>query len=229
MWPWLAIALLALPQERPTVQDALRLEQQGQEGPALQLLDAVVREQPAWEIPRLEAARIRLKQGTELDRAQLDLDVARTIAPENPRAHYLWGLLREEAHADDDALFAYREALALRPGYDDARLRLAGIYFAHGDWKDAEAQYRELSRRRPEWSQARLQLALTLDREGRVDDAIADLEALRAQDPESKVTLRRLAELYERTGRAEQARKLREELSPKRPERRLRPLRKSRR
>ena len=229
MWRWLAVALFVVANKPPSLADALTLERQGKETEALRELDALVREQPAWELPRLEAGRLRLKLGIELDHAQLDLDAARAIAPENARAQYLWGLLREEEHADDEAMAAYLTALRLRPTYDDARQRLAGIYFAKGDWAKAEAEYRILAERRPEWTSARLQLVTVLEKEGRLDDAVQQLEALHAREPTSKLVTRKLADLYERAGRQEDAQKLRAELSPPTPRKKMRPLKKSRR
>ncbi|MBX5480441.1 MAG: tetratricopeptide repeat protein [Myxococcaceae bacterium] len=210
------------------MQDALALEKAGHDDEALAALDAIIREAPAWELPRMEAGRLRLKLGRELERATLDLDIARAIAPENPRAHYLFGLAREEATADFEAMAAYRAALALRPGYDEARLRLAGVLFACGRLAEAEAEYRDLARRRPDWTQARLQWAVTLEQIGRVDEAEKALMDLRAAEPGSKLFLRKLAELYERMGRTEDAAKIRRELEPT-PARKLRPLKKSRR
>lgn len=207
---------------------ALALEQAGDDQAALSAMDAVVRDLPGWELPRIEAARLRLKLGRELDRASFDLDIARTIAPENPRTHYFTALAFEEAKADEAAIRSYRLALALRPTLDDARLRLAGALFANGALEAAEREYALLANRRPEWTHARLQWAATLESLGRMAEAEAVLVALRQADAASVVVIRRLAELYERAGRAKEAGVLRALLEPK-PVRKLRPLPKSRR
>src|SRR5690606_25063218 len=132
-----------------------------------EVADALVRRSPAWVAPRLEAGRLRLKLGGDLDRAEYDLDVARAIAPENPRAQYLYGLAREERGDDDGALAAYEAAIQLRPAYDEARLRLAGILFARGAWAEAEPHYRIVATSRPDWTHVRLQWVSTLENQGR--------------------------------------------------------------
>lgn len=230
MWSVLTVALLlAAPSARPpSVSDALALEKKGDDVAALALLDRLIQSQPTWELPRLEAGRLRIKLGQDVERAQLDLDVARSLAPENPRAHYLYGVVREEQRADEDALRAYRIAVSLRPSFDDAQFRIAGIHFARGEWAEAEAAYAALGKRRPDWMQVHLQRVTALERLERWADAEQALVQLRSREPRSPVVARRLADLYERTGRPELAQKLRAELAPKN-ERKLRPLKKSRR
>lgn len=229
MWRVLSVGLLlaASGATAANVSDALALEKKGDDAAALALLDGLIRAQPIWELPRLEAGRLRLKLGQEIERAQLDLDIARSLAPENARAHYLYGVTREEQRADADALRAYRVALSLRPNFDDAQFRIAGIHFARGEWAEAEAAYAILSKRRPDWMQVHLQRVTALERLERWEDAEQVLVQLRSRDPGAKVVTRRLAELYERTARPELARKLREELDPQK--KKMRPLKKSRR
>src|SRR5690606_13952713 len=75
---------------------ALAREEAGDAAGAMAGVEAVMNSWPTWELPRIEAARLLLKLGGELDRAEAHLDVAAALAPENPRAHYLRGLLWEE-------------------------------------------------------------------------------------------------------------------------------------
>ncbi|MHB8879491.1 MAG: tetratricopeptide repeat protein [Myxococcaceae bacterium] len=168
---------------------------------ALALVDGLVRADPSWVLPRLEAARLRLKAGQELDRAEADLEAARSLSPENPRAQFLFGLLQEERGDHQAACRALELAVLYRRDYDEARFRLGGIYFARGDWLKAELHYRAISKGHPHESVARLQLALALEKQGREVDAEAELQALRAAQPDSALVLRRLADFYERTGR----------------------------
>lgn len=205
-------------------------ERSGDDVRALKLADTLVRKMPAWPLARLEAARLRLKLGQELERAELDLEVARAISPELPRAHFLWGLLREERKDDVGAVNAYEAAVRLRPSYDEARLRLAGIRFAKGEWAQAAEHYAQVVAAHPDWTHVRLQWVGALEKAGRVDEAEAELLRLRQQDPGSRIAARRLAELYERSGRPTEAAKVRAELEAQaEPKKKMRPLKKSRR
>jgi tetratricopeptide (TPR) repeat protein len=231
---WMVTAVMLVAGSAGTageVEDALALEREGRDGDALAAMDQLVRRSPAWELPRLEAARLRMKLGRELDRAVFDADVARSLTPENPRAHYLFALISEERGQEAEAVRAYETALALRPTYDEARFRIAGIYFARGDWALAEEHYRALSAEDPAASSARLQWIATLERQGRDEDAEQELVRIRRADPGSIAVARRLAALYERTGRPGLARKILASVEAPREEeaKKMRPLRKSRR
>jgi Tfp pilus assembly protein PilF len=175
----------------------------------------------------MEAARLMLKLGGELDRAEAHLDVATALAPENPRAHYLRGLLFEERGRPVLAAQASEAALLYRPSYEDARFRLAGLWVSQGDCLKAELNYRLLSRARPEWVQVRLLLAQVLLRQERPEDAERELLAALKLQPGNALVTRRLADLYEQTGRQQLAEKLRRTLEPptKRPMRSLKPSR----
>jgi tetratricopeptide (TPR) repeat protein len=208
---------------------ALAREEAGDTAGALAGMESVINSWPAWELPRLEAARLMLKLGGELDRAEAELDVASALAPENPRGHYLRGLLYEERGQPLLAAKAYETALLYRPSYEEARFRVAGLWMAQGDWLKAEYHYRFLSKARPEWVQVRLLLAQVLERQERPEDAERELLAARQFQPENAMVVRRLAELYERTGRQKLAQKLRKTLEEPAPKRRLRTLKPSRR
>src|SRR5262245_56862833 len=76
--------------------DALALERSGDAVRALASIEGLLRRDPTWALARMEAGRLRLQLGEDLDRAESHLETARFLVPENPRAHYLWGLLMEE-------------------------------------------------------------------------------------------------------------------------------------
>lgn len=210
--------------------DALALETAGNDAGALAALERLALGQPRWELPRLEAARLLLKAGSasELDRAQAHLDAAQKEAPENPRVYFLRGMLLEERGTTFDAIRAYEKAVGLRPSYDDARFRLAGLWARAGDFLKAEWHYRPLSKSKPEWVQVRLQLASVLEQQGRVPDAEKELLAARDAQPTNPGVLRTLAAFYERTGRPQLAAKVRAQLAA--PEKRsMRALKPSKR
>jgi tetratricopeptide (TPR) repeat protein len=230
---WLLVAgTLAAAMDVPATGDlttALSQEAAGDSAGALATVEAVVRAWPAEALPRLEAARLLLKLGGDLDVVETHLDVASALAPENPRVHYLRGLLWEERGEPLHAARAYELAVFYRTSYEDARFRLAGLWASLGDWLKAELHYRYLARSRPEWVQVRLQLVRTLEEQGRDADAEKELLQLKDEQPANALVIRRLAELYERTGRAPQAARLRASLEPPAPPKKMRPLRPSRR
>ncbi|QRN93444.1 hypothetical protein JRI60_30155 [Archangium violaceum] len=230
---WLLVAgTLAAAMDVPATGDlttALSQEAAGDSAAALATVEAVVRAWPAEALPRLEAARLLLKLGGDLDLVETHLDVASAMAPENPRVHYLRGLLWEERGQPLRAARSYELAVFYRTSYEDARFRLAGLWASLGDWLKAELHYRYLARSRPEWVQVRLQLVRALEEQGRGPDAEKELLQLKSEQPTNTLVIRRLIELYERTGRPQLAAKLRASLEPPAPSKKMRPLRPSRR
>jgi tetratricopeptide (TPR) repeat protein len=230
---WLLVAgTLAAAMDVPPSGDltpALAREAEGDGAGALEAVEAIIRAWPAEALPRLEAARLLLKLGADLDRAEAHLDVAAAAAPDNPRLYYLRGLLWEERGQPLRAARAYEQAVSLRTSYEDARFRLAGLWASQGDLLKAELHYRLLSRSRPEWVQVRLQLAQVIEQQGRVADAEKELLLLKGEQPGNALVIRRLIDLYERTGKPQLARKLRASLEPPAPQKKMRPLRPSRR
>jgi tetratricopeptide (TPR) repeat protein len=206
----------------PTLEDALAIERSGDVARALDSVERLVRADPNWAVARIEAGRLQLKLGQDLERAEMHLDAARVLAPENARAHYLWGLLMEERGRRSEAIRSFEIAVLYRPDYADARFRLAGHYFSEGNWAEAEVHYRALSRLGSDWSQARLQLAASLEREGKLAEAEDELARLLAEQPQSALFRRKLGEFYTRTQRPELAEKLLSE-----PKKKMRELNKS--
>ena len=204
----------ATPASNPLA-EALALEASGNDAGALVALERLITNQPRWELPRLEAARLLLKGGSapELERAGTHLDAALREAPDNPRVYFLQGQLKEEQGATFDAIRAYERAVTLRPSYDDARFRLAGLWAQAGDWLKAELHYRPLSKSRPAWVQVRMQLAAVLEKQGRTQDAELEFLAARDAQPDNPGVLRTLASFYERTDRPQLAAKVRAQLT----------------
>lgn len=231
LWLLVAGTLAAATDAPPTggLTTALEREAAGDSAGALQALEDVVRVWPAEALPRLEVARLLLKSGGDLDRAETYLDVAAAVAPDNPRVHYLRGLLWEERGQPLRAAHSYELAVVYRTSYEDARFRLAGLWASLRDWLKAELHYRYLARLRPEWVQVRLQLVRTLEEQGRGEDAEQELLRLQGEQPDNPLVLRRLVELYERTGRPQLAQKLRARLESPAAQKKMRPLRPSRR
>lgn len=206
------------------LQAALALEQQGDSAAALEALDRLAVREKGWEMPHLEAARLRLKLGSGLEEAERLLTHALAVAPTNPRAHYLKGLLEAERGNTAAAIQALEQAVQLREDFPDARYRLASLCADSGDWLRAEHHFRVLSSHRPDWLPVRLGLARALEMQGRLEDAEVELRRLLREQPENTVARRRLADLYERTGRPALAeRVLQGHAAPGRRMRQLRP------
>lgn len=221
MLAWLGVTAAILASDDGSLGRVLALERDGQDAQALELADALVRREPTAELPRLEAARLRLKLGRELERAEQHADTARSLAPENPRAHFLLALALLERGALPQAQLALEVALALREDYQDARLRLAGVLFQEGRFADAAEHYRRYADAHPQDTASRLQLATALERAEQLKAAEQVLRGL-ATTPVQRLAWRRLAELAERQGRADEAHRLRAKADP--PKHGLRPL-----
>ncbi len=217
----MATTALAAAPDAARLQAALALEPTDEPG-CLAALDALVKSSPAWELPRLEDARLRLKRGEGLELAEAHLEAARSFAPENPRGHFLWGMLMEERGQPARALAAYQVALAIRPTYDEAKFRAAGLSFALGDFKGALEGYKSYAAAHPEAVGARLQLAAAAEKGGTPKIAEQELKKLFDAPASRLIAGRRLAEFYDRAGNHGAAAKVRQAFEP--PTRKLREL-----
>lgn len=223
-----ALVLLTQAGGSERLQQALALEQSGDDRAAVSALTALASEQPRWELPRLELARIQLKLG-QVDQAQAQLEAVRALAPDNPRANFYWAAVMEERSRPWDAIRALERAVSLREDYWDARFRLAGLCLSVGDLLKAELHYRALAKARPEMINVRLQLVDVLEKQGRLDDAESELRHLLAEQPRSPAVIRKLAAFLERTGRPELAAKMYKRLDEPAAQKKMRALPKSRR
>lgn len=223
MWTLLLLAAAA----DGALQQAQSLESAGDDAGAARVLARAVAAEPTWAMARLELGRLELKLGQHTDAALVHLDIARSLAPENPRAHYLYALAADEQGARRAARQALEVALELRDDYSDARYRLAGLLYADGDFLHAVAAYHVYVSNHPEATGARLQLATALERAGQAVDAEKELRALMQVPASRQLAGRRLAELLERQGRKSEAAKVRVAIDP--PKKSLRQLKPSRR
>ena len=219
MWALLAI-LAATPLEQ-----AQALEQGGDDAAAIVILEAAVKADPRWAMGRVELGRLQLKQGAT-GAALEELDIARSLASENPRAHYLYALAADEAGHRNESRRALEVALALREGYADALVRLASVLSAEGEYAGAAKALRSYLLAHPEANGARLQLAEALERSGERAGAEKELRSLLQVAALKVLAGRRLVALLDADGRKAEAAKVREAIDP--PHRQLRELKPSR-
>ncbi|MDP2272286.1 MAG: hypothetical protein Q8N23_20700 [Archangium sp.] len=217
------LALLLILAASP-LEQAQSLEQNGEDGAALALLQIAVAGDPRWAMARVELGRLQLKQGAS-EQAFEQLDIARSLAPENPRAHYLFALAADEAGRRNESRRALEVALVLREGYADAQVRLAGVLSAEGDDAGAARLLRPYVAAHPDANGARLQLAEALMRSGDAAGAEKELRALLMVGPLKVLAGRKLLALLDSQGRSGEAQKLRQTIDP--PARQLRELKPS--
>lgn len=218
---WLLLTVLAT----TPLSEAQALEEVGNDTAAIALLQAAVIADPRWAMGRVELGRLELKQGAT-EAALVHLDVARSLAPENPRAHYLFALAADEAGHRNESRRALEVALTLREGYADAQVRLASVLSAEGNHRGAANALRPYVATHPEANGARLQLAEALERSGDAAGAERELRALLHVAPLKVLAGRRLLALLDSQGRTSEAEKVRHAIDP--PRRQLRELKPSR-
>jgi tetratricopeptide (TPR) repeat protein len=95
----------------------------------------------------------------------------------------------------EEAVAECRQALAIHPGYVDARATLARLLAGSGRPREALEQYAELIRYRPEREDFRLGRAALLLTTGEIDAAMPELRRISAEHPD-------LAEAHYQLGRA---------------------------
>ena len=105
------------------------------------------------------------------------------------------GQRREVEQRYPEAAAAYREALAVRPGNDEIRTRLARVLSWHGGQEEAASLYRDVLARHPDDQETRAALARVLSWQRRFDEA-RELYAQALQaDPKNLEARRGLAEV----------------------------------
>lgn len=222
MFGFMCLMQLALGAD--SIERAQALEEQGDDVGAVFVLEQAVKADPAWAMGRVELGRLELKQGAA-DTALHQLDIARSLAPENPRAHYLFALAAQESGFHNQSRRALEVALVLRQGYADAQMRLATMLVAEGDFRAAATELEHFLQKHPDANGARLQLADALERSGDKGGAERELRALLRLPALKVIAGRRLLSLLESQGKTAEAAALRSLVE--RPQRQLRELKPS--
>jgi tetratricopeptide (TPR) repeat protein len=106
-----------------------------------------------------------------------------------------------EATAPEEAMDAYRRALALDAGHADAHLNLGRLHHERGELPSAEEHYRQALAARPGDATAAFDLGVVLEDLGRLPEAVGAYEAAVAADPEYADAYFNLSGVYEQLDR----------------------------
>jgi tetratricopeptide (TPR) repeat protein len=190
------------------------LEEQGKDAEALAEAVKLSVRSPVSAVLHREIGRVALKTGQDLDLADLHLEIARSLAPEDPEAHYLFGLLMEEQHHPKAAVEAFRTALEIRPKDIQARFHLGSACLELGDAVSAQTQFQQVKAAKPEWTAARLQLVDALEKQGLGTEIEQELLSLHQEQPHLTAVTRRLVAFYEGRGRGDLAKRYMDQSQP---------------
>ncbi|MBI2412616.1 MAG: tetratricopeptide repeat protein [Deltaproteobacteria bacterium] len=97
----------------------------------------------------------------------------------------------------------YREAIALKPDYTDARYNLGLLYAGQGRFDEGVTEFKEVLRVRPDFTPARINTGNMHMAQGRYIDAINEFEEALKIEPESAPVRARLGMAYLNAGRIE--------------------------
>jgi tetratricopeptide (TPR) repeat protein len=127
------------------------------------------------------------------------------------------GMVYDKLSDPGRATEAYRSALAIRPRYAEARLRLGLAYQAAGRSDDALAEFERALQDDPWATPARVFAADILERRGRVDEAFRQLARVPPEDRIYDEAQVRLGGLLLRLERWSEARRLFEAFAARKP------------
>jgi tetratricopeptide (TPR) repeat protein len=105
----------------------------------------------------------------------------------------------------DEALYQYREAVSLTPGYADAHNNLGNVLGMKGQLDEAIIQYREATRLKPNHALAHHNLGMALAQKGQLDEAISQYQAAIGLKPDYADAFNNLGVAFGRKGRIDEA------------------------
>jgi protein O-mannosyl-transferase len=129
------------------------------------------------------------------------LDVTR----ENFIAHYNLANVLARQKDQAEAVFHYRQALQVKPGFSDAHINLGNTLSLQGNDEDAIRHYRAALKLQPQNARLYVNLAIALEKTGLPDQALTHyLEAIQI-DPDNEDTRYRAANILFQSGKASEA------------------------
>ena len=130
----------------------------------------------------LELAEVKALSG-DLEGAERSLSKLENKAAENPKCHYLRGLIDELKGFGDRAEQAYLKARSIDPTHAGATFRLAYYYDLHGEENKAVELYKQCVSRPPVHANALLNLAVLYEDAGRYEASTACLKRILRTNP----------------------------------------------
>jgi tetratricopeptide (TPR) repeat protein len=125
--------------------------------------------------------------------------------PRNVAAHFQLGMCQAMANRSGDAVATLCETLALDPGHDECRLRLAELYRTSGMIEEAAREFRRLRAVPAYQLDATRYLAELALKAGELEQAIAFVQEIESVDPPSAAVLETCGLVREQAGDAPRA------------------------
>ena len=149
------------------------------------------------DIRQIHQSRVRLAQSNKLILEGVDLlkrkefeqaaarfEESAKLSPELPSSYYYLGLANERRDPND-AQQAYLKALALKPDYAEAHMRLGILYARQNNTEAALGQLHEAVLSDPDLAEAHYNLALMLSTTGKIEEAENELNEAVSISPDS--------------------------------------------
>src|SRR5262249_15007754 len=136
-----------------------------------------------------------------LHEASKYLDIWLKRWPDDPQALWLKGVVHQDWNQPKDAAANFRRAVKADPGYDDARLSLAGVLLDLGQSREPLPHLEYLHRRQPDNARVPLALARCRDHRGQTKEADALLAGILEREPRFGPALIERGRLAFRAGR----------------------------
>lgn len=133
-------------------------------------------------VGRVEEGREAFERAARYEREGRG-EFSAALAARLANAHAGVGDLYAAAGAPEQAAAQYREALALRPHFQDIRNKLGQCLLQQGRPEEAAAQLREALADNERFTLARLNLGLAYSRQGRREEALAEWRRCEQQEP----------------------------------------------
>ncbi|MCA1622858.1 MAG: protein kinase [Acidobacteria bacterium] len=194
---------------------------------AIQLLEQAVALDPNHALTRAELARAygtryfqfepHQKQWEE--KSHVELEKAFALVPDLPEAHEVRGFLLwmpANRFPHEQAIAAYRRALALNPNLDEPHQHLGKIYLHIGLFEEALTEFRKSLELNPSNTMARYRIGIVLIHQGKYEEALRSLKST-PPDINPAIVGRDTVWLLIYLGRREEAAELLAELIEKHP------------
>jgi Tfp pilus assembly protein PilF len=151
---------------------------------------------------------LQAQQVGNVQEAYKELQKALELDPDYPEAHNATGILLHLAfNRPEEAIQHYNKALALRPGFSEAKTNLANVYLSQARYDEAiklyEAALNDMLYPTPFIAQGNLGWALY--KKGETERALRSIKAAVTTNPNFCLGYKNLGVIYEETGNVSEA------------------------